>query len=93
MRSNRVPRGSYDRVPRHDQPHDVPAGARPEPPHRPSDPLPIRVWISDGRGRDFEAAGHAIAWTRRAVYVRYLDPEGREGFCWVWATAVSRKPA
>lgn len=89
--SRDVPRRSADRVPRHDQPHDVPAGARPESPVRPDLPLPVRVWISDGQGRDYEASGQAIAWTSRAVYVRFLDQLGREGFCWVWASAVQRQ--
>lgn len=70
---------------------DVPAEARRETPVRPEHPIRVKVWITDGRGRSFEANGEALAWTPRAVHVRYIDLAGREGFAWVWASAVSRR--
>ncbi|GAA4717940.1 hypothetical protein GCM10023216_02640 [Isoptericola chiayiensis] len=80
-----------ERVPMRDFATDVPPEARRETPTRPSEPVPVTAWVTDGRGRAFEAKGEALAWTSRAVYVRYIDPAGREGFAWVWASAVTRQ--
>ncbi|GIG27288.1 MULTISPECIES: hypothetical protein [Cellulomonas] len=52
----------------------------------------MRAWIVDGRGRDVEVDGEAVAWTPRVVHVHYLDEHGREGWVWVWASAVTRRP-
>lgn len=57
---------------------------------RPQEPPRVGAWIVDGRGRDVEVDGEAVAWTRRAVRVRYQDAGGREGWVWVWASAVRR---
>ncbi|GAA1970502.1 hypothetical protein GCM10009718_02520 [Isoptericola halotolerans] len=51
----------------------------------------MTAWVTDGKGRTFEATGEALAWTPKAVYVRYIDPGGREGFAWPWASAVTRR--
>lgn len=67
-------------------------GPRPigEPITRPERGLPVRTWLHTSEG-DVEADGVAIAWTPRAVHVRYFDQHGREGFVWVWASAVTRR--
>lgn len=57
---------------------------------RPEDPPRVRAWVVDGRGQDVEVDGEAIAWTPRAVRIRYQDSHGREGWAWVWASAVTR---
>lgn len=53
--------------------------------------IPVRAWIITAQGRDVEVDGEAVAWTERAVNVRYFDEHGREGFAWVWASAVVRR--
>ncbi len=58
---------------------------------RPASAVPVRAWILDARGRDLEVDGEAVAWTPRVVHVRYLDEHGRQGFVWVWASAVTRR--
>lgn len=83
--------GGIERVPVRDHARDVPLEARAGVPARPDVPVPVRVWIQTGRGDAFEANGEALAWTPRAVHVRYIDPAGREGFAWMWASAVSRR--
>lgn len=80
-----------ERVPLRDAARDVPAAVRSVAVVRTERPVPVRVWIVDGKGRDLEVDGVAVAWTSRAVNVRYLDAGGREGFVWVWASAVSRQ--
>lgn len=57
---------------------------------RPEEPPRVQAWIVDGRGRDVQVDGEAVAWTARAVHVHYEDPHGREGWVWVWASAVTR---
>ena len=80
-----------DRVPMRDMARQVPqkvlAGARVS---RPEEPPRVRAWVIDGRGHDVEVDGEAVAWTTRAVHVHYQDPHGREGWVWVWASAVTR---
>jgi hypothetical protein len=53
----------------------------------------VRVWLTQRQTGAFEADGLAVAWTDRQVEVRYRDPHDREGFAWVWASAVTRRPA
>lgn len=81
-----------DRVPMRDMARQVPAvaiaGQRVT---RPTSAQLVRAWIVDGRGRDVEVDGEAVAWTPRVVQVRYFDEHGREGFVWVWASAVTRR--
>ncbi|MGF0117413.1 hypothetical protein ACQFYA_13985 [Promicromonospora sp. Marseille-Q5078] len=60
---------------------------------QPETPLPVRVWVVQRQTGAFEADGEATGWTDRQVHVRYLDPHGRQGYAWVWASAVTRRPA
>lgn len=85
-------RVSIERVPVHEQAPDAPVEARAgDRMVQPETPIPVTSWITSGRGRSFEAEAHAVAWTTRQVRVRYVDPGGREGFAWVWASAVTRR--
>ncbi|KAE8763432.1 hypothetical protein [Georgenia thermotolerans] len=60
-------------------------------PVRPAgEPLPITAWIHTRKGHQL-VDGVALAWTEKAVRVRYVDGHGREGFAWVWANAVTRR--
>jgi hypothetical protein len=58
---------------------------------RASTAIPVRAWLVTSQGRDVEVDAEAVAWTDRAVNVRYFDEHGREGFTWVWASAVVRR--
>lgn len=53
-------------------------------------PTPVRAWLKN-RESEFQADGEALAWTSTQVHVRYIDPHGREGWAWVWASAVTRR--
>lgn len=84
-----------EQVPLHEHATDAPRSARDGARQaRPSEPVPVRVWVVSGRGREFLAeTAEADAWTvcdHPQVHVRYIDPGGREGFAWVWASAVRR---
>jgi hypothetical protein len=57
----------------------------------PDEPLPVWVWLVLRKGGDYRAKGEALKWTKDQVWVRYIDPIGREGFVWVWANAVQRR--
>ncbi|GAB2471888.1 hypothetical protein GCM10007967_28040 [Xylanimonas ulmi] len=53
--------------------------------------LPVQARAGD-RARDrFETDADAIAWTRRAVHVEFIDKHGRKDSAWVWASAVARR--
>ncbi|MBW0254480.1 hypothetical protein [Cellulomonas sp. PS-H5] len=84
--------GVVDRGPMRDMARQVPptviAGQRIT---RSPSPVPVRAWIIDGRGRDVQVDGEAVAWTPSAVHVRYRDEHGRAGTAWVWASAVTRR--
>ena len=56
----------------------------------PSDPIPARAWIQARESGEVQVDAFVIGWTERQIHVRYLDPHGREGFVWLWATAVTR---
>jgi hypothetical protein len=56
---------------------------------RPERSVPVRVWVHTADG-DSQVEGEAAAWSPKAVHVRYFDQHGREGFVWVWASAVTR---
>lgn len=85
------PRG-VETVPMRDTAHSAPEkqrkGSRIV---EPSDPIPVRAWIEARQSGAHECDGHAIAWTDRQVHVRYIDTHGREGWAWVWASAVTRR--
>jgi len=53
-------------------------------------PVPALAWIHTRNGHQL-VEGEAIAWTPRAVRVRYADDQGRVGTAWLWAKAVSRR--
>ncbi|MEP7194703.1 MAG: hypothetical protein ABI903_17790 [Actinomycetota bacterium] len=55
----------------------------------PAVPTPVRAWILWEDGAEELVQGHAIAWTRRAVRVRFGAPP-RQHEVWVWAGAVER---
>jgi len=79
-----------DRVPMRDMARPVPSAALTTPAHTLDTAVRVRAWIIDGHGRDVQIDGEAIAWTPRAAHVHYFDANGREGFVWVWASAVTR---
>jgi hypothetical protein len=41
--------------------------------HCPDRAIPVRAWVLTVSGEDLEVDGDAIAWTRRAVRVRFVD--------------------
>ena len=57
----------------------------------PDRPIPVRAWIVTVKGEDLEIDGDAMAWTERAVRVRYVDKFGHLDSAWVWASAVTRR--
>jgi hypothetical protein len=79
-----------DRVPLRDMARSVPAHGRGDPVHQLEEAIRVRAWIVTARGADVELDAEATAWTPRAVHVHYFDADGREGFTWVWASAVTR---
>jgi hypothetical protein len=56
----------------------------------PAVPLPVQAWVQWDDGGDELVAGAAVAWTRRAVLVRWgVPPHVCEA--WVWTGAVERR--
>lgn len=54
-----------------------------------TDPVRVNVWIMWEDGVEELVTGHAVAWTPRAVQVRFgIPPHQHE--TWVWAGAVCR---
>ncbi|WP_125778372.1 hypothetical protein [Antribacter gilvus] len=51
-------------------------------------PIPVRAWIVTVRGDDREVDGDVMAWTRKAVRLRYVDKYGHLDSAWIWANAV-----
>lgn len=47
--------------------------------------MPVRAWIVTMEGDEFEIDADAIAWTRRAVHISYIDRFERPDTAWVWA--------
>lgn len=80
-----------DRVPLRDMARSLPLAARGQSTTTPGTPIPVRAWIVTGRGVDLEVDAEVTSWTARAVHVRYIDEHGREGFAWLWASAVTRR--
>lgn len=80
-----------DRVPLRDMARTLGPHAVGGPIRRHDEGIPVRAWIVDSRGKDTEVDGLAVAWTERAVHVSYFDVHGRQGFAWVWASAVTRR--
>ena len=55
------------------------------------DPRPseVRAWVRYPEG-PVEVTGLAVAWTSRAVAVRWRGPDNAEHRAWVWLGAVNR---
>jgi hypothetical protein len=79
-----------DRVPLRDQAQSLSPKAVGQPIRRLDAPVPVTAWIRDARGVDRLVAGEATAYSPRAGHVKYFDEHGREGFAWVWASAITR---
>jgi len=60
-----------------------------EPIREASRPIPVIAWVPF-RDLNVEVDAHAIAWTDRAVFVRFELRDGVKRECWVWASAVRR---
>lgn len=58
---------------------------------RPDEPVPVRAWLRQRQSGEHLVDGEAIAWTDRQVELRYIDPHGRQGWAWLWASAVERR--
>jgi hypothetical protein len=55
----------------------------------PAEPVPVRAWVIWEDGVEEQVTGQAVAWTPRAVRVRWgVPPHQHE--TWVWAGAVVR---
>ena len=50
-------------------------------------PRPVRVWVRFGP-HAIKVDAEAVAWTGRAVAVRWTMASGTEHKAWVWASAV-----
>ena len=50
---------------------------------RPEDAVPVRAWITQRQTGEPRVDGEANAWVSRQVWIRYLDPHGREGRAWL----------
>ncbi|HWK92596.1 MAG TPA: hypothetical protein VNR17_10095 [Luteimicrobium sp.] len=88
-------RSKIESVPMHEHAAQAPAEARQSARRvEPETPVRVAAWITTGRGKVFRATeAEALAWTtgdHPQVWVRYIDPGGREGFGWLWASAVRR---
>ncbi|GAA3218283.1 hypothetical protein ACFP63_08575 [Oerskovia jenensis] len=57
----------------------------------PETPTPVRAWIVTMEGDELEIDADAIAWTKRAVHISYIDRFERPDTAWVWAGAVVRR--
>ena len=50
-------------------------------------PRPVRAWVRFG-SRALKVDAEAVAWTGRAVAIRWTMASGAEHRAWVWASAV-----
>jgi hypothetical protein len=55
----------------------------------PTVPAPVSAWVLWEDGVEELVPGHAIAWTKRAVHIRFGAPP-HQHHVWVWAGAVER---
>lgn len=75
-----------------DYAEEAPAGAREGARIvRPDEGVPVRAWIVQRQSGASLVNGEATAWTPRQVHVRFIDKNGREGWAWLWASAVERR--
>lgn len=56
-------------------------------------PVEVLAWILRVDGTEDQVEATATAWTPRAVNITYQDHWGRDDRAWVWAGAVTRRPA
>ena len=71
------------------QPRSLTAEQLAATPTTPAEPMPVRAWVIWEDGVEEQVTGHAVAWTPRAVRVRWgVPPHQHEA--WVWAGAVTR---
>ena len=91
-RSNGVYTPNAKPVPRFDLAESAPAQARrSHGAYYPDPPVPVWVWLRHHTPGHYRTKADAVAWTEDQVWVRYNDHEGRQGFVWVWASAVKRR--
>lgn len=91
-RLNGLPSPGMNQVPRWDLAEAAPAEARADQgAYFPDPPMPVWVWLWHRTPGHYRAKADALGWTADQVWVRYVDHEGREGFVWVWASAVKRR--
>ena len=53
-------------------------------------PYPARAWVKYG-DHAMEIDVEVVAWTDRAVAIRWPGPDAAEHHCWVWAGAVGQR--
>jgi hypothetical protein len=57
---------------------------------RPEHGVPVQAWVRFHES-SIQPAAEAVAWTDRAVLVRFTLRDGRVREAWVWAGAVTRR--
>jgi hypothetical protein len=55
-------------------------------------PRPARAWVRYG-DQSIEVDVEVVAWTERAIAIRWPGPEGSEHHAWVWGGAVGQRRA
>lgn len=55
-----------------------------------SEPVPVRAWVRFHEA-SIRPAAEAIAWTDKAVQIRWTTIQGASLTAWVWASAVERR--
>lgn len=53
---------------------------------RPPKPVPVRAWVHYD-GIPLRLAVEMVAWTPKAVAIRWTTPQGREDKIWAWASS------
>lgn len=53
-------------------------------------PKAVRAWVRFGP-HAIKVDAEAVAWTERAVAIRWMTPSGVEHKAWVWASAVETR--
>ncbi|MCU1416799.1 MAG: hypothetical protein JWP32_973 [Schumannella sp.] len=53
-------------------------------------PKPVRAWVRFGP-HALQVDAEAVAWTERAVALRWTMPSGAQHKAWVWASAVEAR--
>ena len=55
------------------------------------EPIEVDAWVPYPAA-SIRIRARAVAWSRRAVCVEYVTPDGTGHRAWVWASAVERPP-